>query len=136
MAEGPPAREKPYVVCVTSDTTSWHPSASSSRQKPLSQLTCQAAGNSQLSQVSWLQRHLLTLNPASSTVWTSSTPTTGSLAILIREGEKKKGKKPKGNKDALRLFLVLYSPSALTLKIDKMEWEKKRHCRTKKTLLF
>lgn len=127
MAEGSPARENPYVVCVTSDMTPWHPSASSSRQKPLSQLTCRAAGNPQLSQVSWLQRHLLTLNPASSTVWTSSTPTMDSLAILICEGGKKeKGKKPKGNKDALRLFLVLYSPSALTLKIDKMEWGKKK----------
>lgn len=41
-------------------------------------------------------------------------------------GRKKKGKKPKGNKDALWLFLVLYSPSALTLKIDKTEWEKKK----------
>ena len=98
MAEGPPAREKPYVVCVTSDMTLWHPSASSSRQKPLSQLTCQAAGNSELSQVSWLQRHLLTLNPASSTVWTSSTPTMDSLAILIREGGKKR-KREKSQKE-------------------------------------
>lgn len=89
---GTPARGKPYVVHVTSDMTSWHPSPSSLKCPP--QLSHRAFGTLWLFQVSLLQRHLMSLTLSSSAARTSGIPTVDLLAILINEGRKKQTNKP------------------------------------------
>lgn len=136
---GTPAREKPYMICVTSHMMSWHPSASSSWQNLLSQLTCW-----QSTAVPGFMAAETPADPQPRQQHSQDLqhPYNGLACNFDRWGRKKRRRKknPKGNKDALWLFLVLYSPSALTLKIDMMEWEKKKpnqkDCRTKKTLFF
>lgn len=93
--EALPARGKPFVVHVTSDMTSWHPSSSTSSLKRPSQLTCWAVGTLRLSQVSQLPRHPMSLTPISSTTGTSHIPTMDLLAILISEGVGREKKKKK-----------------------------------------